>query len=95
MVGRGKLRTKYTTPRKGTKVRKAVLLLLRPCGATMQQMITETSICKASNILEDIKNFYGFDVQIINQIPSKIGRHTNVYRIIGRWRWNGSYRSFL
>lgn len=90
-----KHKDRYSTPKKGTKKRQLVLALLNPKGIKTSDM-KELGF-KDSGAIENLRNDCGFDVQIIDQQPSPSGkgRPTNVYRIIGRYRWKGGYRSFL
>lgn len=99
---RRRTKSKYGTPRKGTKRRKLVLLLLRKQGLTTEQAY-EIGMKREDlgGALAALRDDCGFDIQVIGTRPGRVGtrgfatKHLYVYRIIGRYRWSGSYRSFL
>lgn len=81
-------KSSYTTPRKGTKTRAAINLLLRREGATGSEF--------ASGTVERLRNDCGFDIAVFPEpATGKVGRPASRYKIIGRYRWDGSYRSFV
>ena len=82
-------RTKFATPRKGTKIRQIVNLALRPCGVCVDDLpdlIPRRHLAIYAN--GPLRDEYGFDILPMGRAPTR-------YRIIGRWRYDGSYRSFL
>lgn len=98
---RKRTKSRYTTPKKGTKRRKIVNLMLRSEGlATKDAEKHDLTQKNINGILEALKYDYGFDLQTIGTNQAKpstngAGRRSNIYRIIGRWTWAGKYRSFL
>lgn len=96
-----RVKSKYGTLKRGTKRRQIALLLIRPqgCSALEAYIIVGFNSSLLGCEITRLKDDYGFDIQIIDKRKpnSKDGRGRNqyVWRIIGRWRWNGSYRSFL
>jgi len=83
-------KSSYCTPRKGTKTRAAVNLLLRREGAT------NLEVGSLAALAERLRYDCGFDIAAFPE-PStgKTGRPACRYKIIGRYRWDGSYRSFV
>lgn len=93
------------TPAKGTKARQALLLLIRPQGATSKD------ICRlyapkdqSTTLVEYFRNEKGWDIRTSPLAPedprqqdfsAKKRRPPVVHRIVGRMRWDGSYRSFV
>ncbi len=78
-------RTKFATPRKGTKIRQIVNLALRPCGVCADDL---PDLIPRRIKPIPLRDEYGFDILAMGRAPTR-------YRIIGRWRYDGSYRSFL
>lgn len=90
-------KSKYSTPKKGTKRRTMINLLLRPEGLSLYE-IEKLGFSKLnfSKDIEWMRSDCGFDVLIVGRRPLENShRFTNVYRIIGRYYWDGRYRSFL
>jgi len=79
----------YSTPRKGTKTRVVVNLMLRREGLLSDQFPSVPSLA------ERLRDDCGFDIAIFPAPTGKPGRPRSCYKIIGRYRWDGSYRSFV
>jgi hypothetical protein len=102
---RGHHKHKYTTPKKGTKTRQLLLMLLRLQGATMHELRAELGWGKGSirTNISMLGDFGGWDVRQfpvdnpnrIEGMPTSTGgwRKLTAYRIVGRDRWGGGYRS--
>jgi hypothetical protein len=95
---------KKLMPSKGTKRRAMLLKLLQPRGLTAQEAV-DAGLAKdrtclnsaADRLYED----YGYDVRCFkvpnpNHNPHQRGskKHLAVYRVVGRYRDRGGYRSF-
>lgn len=97
LIGSKKIKSKYSTPKKGTKRRLIINLMLRPDGVSLQE-VHEYGLNKDtfSKDMEWLRNDCGFDTAVIGRRPiPNSNRTSNVYKIIGRYYWNGKYRSFL
>jgi len=94
-----RIKTIYTNPRKGTKARAAVNLMLRREGATAAEIAERVGYNRVNSIsamCEALRNDKGFDIAAFPVAGSgHVGRPPSVYKIIGRYRCNGSYRSFV
>lgn len=93
-------RVRYSTPAKGTKLRRLILLMLRPQGVTMGEAAAELGVGHLSGQLAILTDFGGWDVRrfpVANPSPTSLRSHVLVsaYRIVGRDRWGGGYRSLL
>ena len=91
-------RTLNGLPAKGTKKRKMLAMLLRCQGATGPELAAALG-AKLSNVqpmIEELMNFKGWDIRTVGQInaPGK-GRPASIKKIVGRYRENGRYRSFI
>ncbi len=91
-------RKKYNTPKKGTKARRLVLALLKPKGLTLREM--KNLLGFTYSHLAHLQDFGGWDIKafiVDNPSPIDGKRHHKVYsyRIVGRLRFKGGYRSFV
>lgn len=85
-------------PRKGSKSRRLLMLALRPCGV----LSTDARALFASKdvlgrTLATLYDECGYDIR---SFPSRVategrGRPPVIYRLVGKLRWDGSYRSFI
>lgn len=93
------MKTKFTTPRKDSKSRNIALMLLRDEGATMQEIRETTGMSSvvAHGVLARLDFDCGFDIRRFTEkhIDPTTSRPPLRYRIVGRSRWNGGYRSFV
>jgi hypothetical protein len=97
------------SPAKGTKIRQFLLMALRSQGVTSWEavqagLIRERGLSAFLTMLRDMK---GYDVKAFRLAPeqrtlARVGaigvRGKNpplVYRLVGRMKWDGSYRTFL
>lgn len=93
-------RTRWRTPKKGTKGRSVILALLRTPGVTRWE-IEEIMGCSLN--LHSLRDEGGWDIRgfpVPN--PATVGTWHNyrqkkalAYRIVGRLHYNGKYRSLL
>lgn len=74
-------------------------MLLRPQGATRLEIInrlgvSENAIAGMIVVLNDQK---GWDIRSFprKELHTGRGRMPVVYKVVGKVRWNGGYRSFL
>ncbi|MEE8233784.1 MAG: hypothetical protein V3R41_03800 [Gammaproteobacteria bacterium] len=90
MGQRGKHKSRYTDPRPGTKVHRAIQLLMRVKGATAQEM-------GSNDCFRYLRDDCGYDIRVIDTIPNgKGGPDRKVWRIVGRHHFNGSgYDDYL
>lgn len=102
-------------PKKGSKLRASVLLMLRPQGATNPEVceVYGTDYKRGAgganqvyNVIEALREQKGYDVRTFPlpphdprqagfSDPSTVGRRPVVHRVVGKMRWDGSYRSFV
>lgn len=91
-------RDRFVTPAKGTKTRELILRMLREEGLTSAEALNAGLIRHNSSltgIIARLEYECGFDIRVIgSQRIERRGRNMYVYRIVGRHRWNGPYRSF-
>lgn len=85
-------------PAKGTKNRKALIMMLR--GATAPAIIEACEFKGASpmsRIVMRLRDECGYDIRHFpNPTPNgKCGRTPGLYKVIGKMKWDGSYRSFI
>lgn len=103
---RGPSRNKYSTPRKGTKTRALLLLMLRPQGATTKEILEKVQMRQQAVLptIISLRDFGGWDIRIFSvpnpdTSPTLTGRKrmatTLAYRVVGRLRFHGGYRSFI
>jgi len=94
------------TPAKGTKARQALLLMLRPGGATYSELFEvyspKNNKDHISNLVSCFVNEKGWDIRTFvlpetdpRFVKKKAGRPRVIHRIVGKMRWDGSYRSFV
>lgn len=91
-------RKKYNTPKKGTKLRALILGLLKPEGLTRKQINSITSYGHTHlTLLQDFGGWdiKGFPVANRNLVDHKKHKTVLSYRIVGRLRFNGGYRSLV
>jgi hypothetical protein len=91
-------KTRYSNPAKGTKTRAAVNLMLRREGATTYEIadVTNMSLSAAGSVVQQLIDQRGFDIAVFPEpLTGRRGRRACRYKIIGRYRWDGSYRSFV
>lgn len=96
MNGHRPLRSGFLSPDKGTKLRELVCLLLGTNGISDSEIRRRKLISKRDssvNVMMRLEFYCGFDIRKIAEI--KVGdQFLNVYKIVGRHRWHGRYRSF-
>lgn len=96
-----KKKSKYSTPKKGTKRRLLLNLLLNKDGASFQKLREHgLDPTRLNKDMEWILDDCGFDLRKIGVIPEKDRKPNSVktspvYRIVGRYYWDGRYRSFM
>lgn len=92
-------RDRFVSPRKGTKVRALINLLLKPQGMTTFEAVQAGLVKEStsiSGVLARLEYECGFDIRVVGASPRVLkGRRAYIYRIVGRHRWNGQYRSFV
>jgi len=92
-------KSSYGNPLKGTKRYKIIQLMLRPEGTNSKELI-EVGLLKSSHdlytIMNDLRDFFGFDIKIISQKRSNFGpKPINQVAIVGRESWDGKYQSWI
>lgn len=90
------VRNRFWSPVKGTRQRAAILLALRPQGLTAEEAI-ERRLFRTPNqllcLMQRLEYDCGFDIRRNGHTgPRHLAKP--VYWIVGRHRWNGSYRAF-
>lgn len=110
MTGRrGVTRGFGCSPAKGTQARKLVLMLMRPQGVTSwearEAFVTERR--SFGCLVEQLRDQKGYDIRsfpipegerTIERVgPSAVSSKCppRVWRLVGKMRWNGTYRSFI
>jgi hypothetical protein len=85
------------TPVKGSLMRRMLKMMLRPEGATTFELI-EVGLRNAliHHYTEVLRNEKGWDVRLF-PCPRYRRRSPKgyVYKIVGKMRWDGSYRSLI
>ena len=68
--------------------------MLRPHGVTVEEIgIDKTHVSAAVRAFRDEK---GYDIRVFNAEPTgRRGRRNAIYKCVGKFRWDGSYRSFV
>lgn len=79
-------------PRKGTKARNVLLLMLKPEGFARNDIEDEPH--NLTTLIATLRDDKGYDIRKFPKRKSDKGRAKSVYRCIGKMRWDGSYRSF-
>lgn len=106
MAPHRKPKSSYTcSPGKGTKSRAALLAMLRETGLTGQEAVQRGFVVSASSLgtmVSKFRDMQGFDiVGVPTEINRKAMAHLNArksvlaYRVVGKYRWDGTYRSFV
>lgn len=98
MPNRGRRKPEYSSPRKGTKSRAMVNLMLRCEGATAEDFVAVGVKPGGGNIistLERLRNDQGFDIAAFPEPQQARGRPRYRWKIIGRFIKSGGYRSFI
>jgi hypothetical protein len=88
------VRGRFQTPHKGTKARTLTLLLFKLQGLTWleaKQIGLVATYREFTTILHLLEMDGGFDIRITDHTKLN-GTWLDVYRIVGRHRWNGQYR---
>lgn len=87
------------SPHKGTKRRSLLLLLLRPQGATYKELeeVTGYGFGTVNNEIGTLKDQKGWDIRAF---PLKKGFRKGrkgrlVYKVVGKLKWNGGYRTLV
>ncbi len=81
-------RSFYRTPRKGTKIRRALLMCLRPEGATHIELGLQ-----GKSALDVVANMSGWDIRGFPCPPERRnGTRDMIYKIVGKAAWSGRYR---
>lgn len=89
-------RTGFFSPYKGTRAREIILLALAPRGLSASAAIQKRLIPSQQALLTFMQRLEydcGFDIRLEGSKKSK-DPTTQIYRIVGRHRWNGQYRRF-
>lgn len=88
-------RTGFARVERRTKTRRLLLLLLRPEGLSWVDAIklgfVRDRLAYRTTIAR-LEYEYGFDIRKTGQVLAD-DEHGDVYRIVGKHRWNGSYRA--
>lgn len=85
-------------PRKGTKARAFLLRALRPHGCTTPESGYLPHVLGST--IAQLRDTRGYDIRAFpipcnhNYRAGETGPRV-AYRLVGKWRWNGTYRSFL
>jgi len=96
--------SKRSSPAKGTLRREILLRMLKPSGVTARELV-EIGLAKSEGVLPSISERlyadYGYDVRRFlapnpRHNPHQRGskRNLTVYRVVGRFKDSGGYRSF-
>lgn len=96
-------------PGKGTKLRQALLMMLRHQGATVHELI-EAGIVRdqrrIGHLWIQLRDHKGYDIRAFPmaerdlarngpvQSGDRPGRHPVVYRCLGRWTWDRRYQPY-
>ena len=89
------------SPRKGTKGREILLLLVRPRGATVAEIEDKIGKLRSGGLQTYMRRFsdeMGWDIR---SFPDPLTDHPGrgakpvVYRVIGKMKWDCTYRSFV
>ncbi len=87
---------RYGNPRVGTKRARLVAALMR--GGTHEELArrSDMSVINVKNTMARfLRDDYGYDIRFRVIDRNHAGRPTCSHMIVGRYRWDGSYRSFL
>lgn len=95
----GHRRSRFSTPKKGTKARSALIAMAHAPGLTLKEATACFGMEKGtfSGVLENARSLGGWDIRgfrVPNPEPERPGRHRHLtaYRIVGRERWREGYR---
>jgi hypothetical protein len=91
------------SPAKGSLTRRALKMLMRPEGATIFELVEAgLSPRSAARVLTVFRDEKGWDVRSFpcrdeSRLWPDVHRTkpSNVHKIVGRLRWDGSYRSLV
>lgn len=92
-------RTYYSDVKPGTKKAKIVEKMMSPEGATTgwaQRHLNVPQTYFGALLSQQLTEFHGYDVRAFknpNTYGSRIG--ARIYRIVGRWTWDGKYESYI
>ena len=91
-------------PKKGTAARKVLLRALSANGVTVHEALSMGLVKSArqfSMMVVALADQKGYDIRLFPCDPSRCaktwrnGGRKNAYRLVGKMRWDGSYRSFV
>jgi hypothetical protein len=91
-------RNKYSTPAKGTKSRALLLGMLSKRGLTASEALERGYLARRSAMAAMLSQFYntgGWDIRGFTEPSGTPSSPFVRYRIVGRFRWEGGYRSFI
>jgi hypothetical protein len=82
-------------PKKGTVLRNLALMALRPQGVTKPEFM-ENSRHVFQTYIGVLIDQRGYDIKSFPCPPSRRagGQRTLIYKMVGKMRWSGTYRSF-
>lgn len=66
--------------------------MLRSTGATAEEMNDLFDARNLAKCLRRLRDMSGYDIR---SFPVTAGKSRVAYRLVGKIRWNGGYRSFL
>lgn len=90
-------RNGFSSPAKGTRARQIILLALRPQGLSVAEAIQRKLIHDPNQLLTLLMRLEcdsGFDIRRFGHRRTK-DMTALIYRVVGRHRWNGTYRPFM
>lgn len=98
-MGKARHNNRYgRSPRKGTKLRQIIILALRKEGVTSHELglLLDCSNTVIGSYIDQIRDMKGWDIRAFPAPPER--RHSRhgrcyLYRIVGKFFWDGSYRS--
>ena len=89
-------------PKRGSKTRAILALMLRPQGLTVHEAVQLGLSPKSGNLggpLQQLELFKGWDIRRVS-LPEEHRKERNnrwgiAYKVVGRYRDSGRYRSFV
>ena len=91
------MKNENTNPKKGTQIYEVIQLLKRVQGATVFEIKSYLQIKDGGDLnLPYLRDMCGYDIRrFCGMGVGRTNKKCSVFRIVGRWEWNGDYESYV
>jgi len=88
------VRNKFSkSPGKGTKSRDVLIMLLKGCTGSDTKAALGVDTSDLLTIIHRARDFCGWDIRTFK--PNGEKYRTNIHMIVGKMKWDGSYKSLI